>query len=661
MRGHTLTRLARGRSKLILLGIGAGLAWLSPAARADVTTWGVSGTAPGQLSQIVGGAAVPNGDVLVADADGISQFSRDGVYRGRQLPFPSLRGSRQLAVDPVTGTLYVGTNLDVEAIPAGSSTGVALPIPAPFNAVVGNNNVAVAPNGDVYVSALTAPWDGGDVRIFRFDRSLTLLGSFGSRGTGPGQFDFYASTRTLAVAPDGTLYVSDEGNLRIQHLTADGRYLGSIGRDFINDPGTLDSLAVDSNGDLFLAYPSGEHIVKLAPDGRHLGDYLSPDGLVGIFTSGGTVYTSDGHSRITRIDPEPNVTLAASSTTPRASDSITLDASGSSVPFSSVTRYDWDLDGNGSFETSTGADPHATAVFAGPGPLDVRVRATAADGFSAERTIDLAVADPTTPTLTASLATPVAGEQVTLTAASAGPDPHYAWDLDGDGVYETDTGTSPTATTSFAASGAHHPAVRVTWSGGASAVASIALDVRIAPPPGVVGISVDAGTRFTNDPDTTLSLVWPHGATAAIISNDGGFFGATQVALAPAVAWTLDSSGPERLPKTVYVRFLGAGIDTVTFQDDIILDETPPTLVAASATRLAAQSRYAVTLRGRDATSGVAGVRVSASKSPTAPLLAYRSRLVVKLSGKPRRLYAQAVDAAGNPSRWRTITVGRRA
>jgi hypothetical protein len=63
-----------------------------------------------------------------------------------------------------------------------------------------------------------------------------------------------------------------------------------------------------------------------------------------------------------------------------------------------------------------------------------------------------------------------------------------------------------------------------------------------------------------------------------LLSNDGGFAGAQSVPVTLTIPWTLVSSGPERLPKTVYARFLGAGNDTANFTDDIILDETPPTV-----------------------------------------------------------------------------------
>ena len=49
----------------------------------------------------------------------------------------------------------------------------------------------------------------------------------------------------------------------------------------------------------------------------------------------------------------------------------------------------------------------------------------------------------------------------------------------------------------------------------------------------------------------------PAAATGLLISNDGGFAGALPMPIAKEVPWRLDSSGPERLPKTVYLRYTG--------------------------------------------------------------------------------------------------------
>lgn len=93
-----------------------------------------------------------------------------------------------------------------------------------------------------------------------------------------------------------------------------------------------------------------------------------------------------------------------------------------------------------------------------------------------------------------------------------------------------------------------------------------------------VGVSINEGQIFTNRPRVRLTLHPPAGATGATISNDG-LFNSSPVPVSgnEVVSWTLDSSGLERLPKTVYVHFTGPGIDASDeHHDDIILDETPP-------------------------------------------------------------------------------------
>lgn len=71
------------------------------------------------------------------------------------------------------------------------------------------------------------------------------------------------------------------------------------------------------------------------------------------------------------------------------------------------------------------------------------------------------------------------------------------------------------------------------------------------------GVSINAAASFTISPVVTLTIHEPSGATGVVISNDGGF--ATPMTSAVACddqyLWTLTSTGAERLPKTVYVRF----------------------------------------------------------------------------------------------------------
>lgn len=153
-----------------------------------------------------------------------------------------------------------------------------------------------------------------------------------------------------------------------------------------------------------------------------------------------------------------------------------------------------------------------------------------------------------------------------------------AWDLSGGTDFTIDTGRQLTITHSFASLGIHSVSVRIARAGGRVETATTSIDVRPAPPRGNVGISIDGGDFATDNPNVQLDLVWPPFAKEALISNDGGFEpagGTATDAAAPQVPWTLEQSGSEQLPKTAYLRFLGAGIDIQNFTDYIILDQTP--------------------------------------------------------------------------------------
>ena len=62
---------------------------------------------------------------------------------------------------------------------------------------------------------------------------------------------------------------------------------------------------------------------------------------------------------------------------------VSLDASASSDPEGLQLRYQWDLDGNGSFETAGGTDPRITRAYTGSTTLTPRVRVSDPHGASA--------------------------------------------------------------------------------------------------------------------------------------------------------------------------------------------------------------------------------------------------------------------------------------
>lgn len=94
-------------------------------------------------------------------------------------------------------------------------------IPPPLaNMFRAPTDVSWSADGRAYVS------DGyNNSRVAVFDRNGAPLFSFGEFGSGPGQF---STVHSVAVAPDGRVYIADRGNNRIQIFSADGKYLSEV-------------------------------------------------------------------------------------------------------------------------------------------------------------------------------------------------------------------------------------------------------------------------------------------------------------------------------------------------------------------------------------------------------------------------------------------------
>jgi hypothetical protein len=79
----------------------------------------------------------------------------------------------------------------------------------------------------------------------------------------------------------------------------------------------------------------------------------------------------------------PAAALSATPGVVAGGGQVSFDASGSTDPEAQQLRYDWDLDGNGSFETPGGTDPRITRAYTGTATLTARVRVSDPHGASA--------------------------------------------------------------------------------------------------------------------------------------------------------------------------------------------------------------------------------------------------------------------------------------
>ncbi len=93
--------------------------------------------------------------------------------------------------------------------------------------------------------------------------------SFGGAGSGPGQM-FHPTN--LAVGPDGTLYVADTTNFRIQQFSPDGQFIREIGKhglgfgQFARPKG----VALDREGRIYVVDSAFENVQILDDDGAPL-------------------------------------------------------------------------------------------------------------------------------------------------------------------------------------------------------------------------------------------------------------------------------------------------------------------------------------------------------------------------------------------------------
>ena len=78
-------------------------------------------------------------------------------------------------------------------------------------------DIAFAPNGELVVS------DGyGNARIIRFSADGRLLGEFGRRGNGAGEFQL---PHNVVIDRQGHIYIADRDNERVEVFDANGKYL----------------------------------------------------------------------------------------------------------------------------------------------------------------------------------------------------------------------------------------------------------------------------------------------------------------------------------------------------------------------------------------------------------------------------------------------------
>ena len=174
--------------------------------------------------------------------------------------------------------------------------------------------------------------------------------------------------------------------------------------------------------------------------------------------------------------PEVNPTdppEAAITADPQTSDvtpvEVTLDATGSTDSDGTIASYAWDYEGDGEYDVTGATEPTIDHMYAGTGQFNATVLVTDNDGATDTASVTVTITDEGNYWPTCVLTADTSGGEVPVTVnfdASGSSDPetaalHYWWDLDGDGDFETDGGTTATINHEYTDPAHIWPAVKV--------------------------------------------------------------------------------------------------------------------------------------------------------------------------------------------------------
>lgn len=291
----------------------------APSRSGQWVTWGAKGSAPGQFSGPRGIAVDPQGNVYVSEFGNhrIQKFSSGGQplsVIGRQGSQPGQFDQPFGLVVDARGGLVVAEwgNNRVQRLSAtgqpvsawGNPGGAKSAVRGEFNYPQG---IAVDAQGTIYVT------DSGNNRVQVFSSSGQLVNVWGQRGEAPGQF--YAPDG-IAVDSNGNLYIAEYGNNRVQVLSAGGRIVSQWGSKG-SGPGEFNGaggLAIDGQGNVYVADQGNSRIQKFSARGAFLaqwgaaggakgtgpGEFNTPIGIA--IDRDGSIYVTDfGNNRVQKL------------------------------------------------------------------------------------------------------------------------------------------------------------------------------------------------------------------------------------------------------------------------------------------------------------------------------------------------------------------------
>jgi DNA-binding beta-propeller fold protein YncE len=167
-------------------------------------------------------------------------------------------------------------------------------------------DIAINENGSVYVA------DTYNHRIQKFTSDGFFIKAWGQRGNGEGEFDYPYG---IAIDTTNSVYVADNYNHRIQKFNSAGQFITKWGSQGGGDGELLRprSIAIDAQDNVYVADTGNHRIQKFNSDGQFItkwgnqgsgdGQFDEPSGIA--VDHAGNVYVTDSNNhRVQKFTPE---------------------------------------------------------------------------------------------------------------------------------------------------------------------------------------------------------------------------------------------------------------------------------------------------------------------------------------------------------------------
>ena len=169
-----------------------------------------------------------------------------------------------VAADPL-GDVWVAYS-DTPRIARLNSMGVQQ-VSIPLDPSVRPLAIATDAAGDAFIT------DTNNDTISKYTRAGTLVGTWDESG------HIYEVTG-IAVAPDGSIYVSDYGNDAVAKFDANGGFLTEFGSGLVSVPG---GITTDASGNVYVADTGDQQVIEFSSSGSMLGKFGSEGSGAGQF------------------------------------------------------------------------------------------------------------------------------------------------------------------------------------------------------------------------------------------------------------------------------------------------------------------------------------------------------------------------------------------